>query len=255
MRRRVAVLGVRAAILAVTLVIWEIAARPSGGVDLIAPPSAIAAALFATVLRDEAIRSAIVFTLFEVLSAYALAVAGGLVLGLAIGSTEMARRSFYPVVLLLYAIPQVVMLPLVTLVFGIGPAAKIAFGFSHGVFPVLVNVIAGMRNVNPLYVRAATAMGARRADIIRHVIFPHMATSFFTGLRLAMTTTLLGVILAELYVSTAGVGYFTKLFAENFDPAPLFALIGVLAVMAIGLNELARGVERRFTHWRTASTS
>jgi hypothetical protein len=137
MSRRVAVLAARAVILAVTLVVWEVAARPSGGVDLIAPPSAIAGALFATVLRDEAIRNAILFTLFEVLSAYALAVAGGLVLGLAIGSTEMARRSFYPIVLLLYAIPQVVMLPLVTLVFGIGPAAKIAFGFSHGIFPVL----------------------------------------------------------------------------------------------------------------------
>jgi NitT/TauT family transport system permease protein len=77
-----------------------------------------------------------------------------------------------------------------------------------------------------------------------------MVGSFFTGLRLAMTMTLLGVILAELYVSTAGVGYFTKLFAESFDPAPLFALIGTLAIMAIGLNEIVRTIERRFTRWK-----
>jgi ABC-type nitrate/sulfonate/bicarbonate transport system permease component len=77
-----------------------------------------------------------------------------------------------------------------------------------------------------------------------------MVSSFFTGLRLAMTMTLLGVILAELYVSTMGVGYFTKLFAETFDPSPLFALIGTLALMAIGLNELVRVVERRFTRWK-----
>ena len=134
--------------------------------------------------------------------------------------------------------------------FGIGPAAKIAFGFSHGVFPVLVNVVAGMRNVNPLYLKSARAMGARRGDIIRHVMFPHMVASFFTGLRLAMTMTLLGVILAELYVSTTGVGYFTKLFAEDFNPAPLFALVGTLAAMAIGLNELVRAIERRFTRWK-----
>jgi NitT/TauT family transport system permease protein len=77
-----------------------------------------------------------------------------------------------------------------------------------------------------------------------------MVTSFFAGLRLSMTMTLLGVILAELYVSTSGVGYFTKLFAESFDPAPLFALIATLAVIAIALNETVRAVERRFTRWR-----
>jgi NitT/TauT family transport system permease protein len=151
---------------------------------------------------------------------------------------------------LLYAIPQVVLLPLFTLGFGIGPAAKIAFGFSHGIFPVLVNTIAGMRNVNPLYLKAAHAMGAGRSEIFRDVVFPHMVGSFFTGLRLAMTMTLLGVILAELYVSTAGIGYFTKLFAETFDPAPLFALIATLAIMAIGLNELVRVAERRLTRWK-----
>ena len=62
---------------------------------------------------------------------------------------------------------------------------------------------------------------------------------------------LLGVILAELYVSTSGVGYFTKLFAETFDPSPLFALIGTLALMAVGLNEIVRVIERRFTCWKS----
>jgi ABC-type nitrate/sulfonate/bicarbonate transport system permease component len=234
------------------VVLWEIAARLGGNSDLIAPPSSILRALFSDVLSDEAIRSAILIALFEVIAAYALAIVVGLTLGLAIGSTELGRRGLFPIILLLYAIPQVVLLPLFTLGFGIGPAAKIAFGFSHGVFPILVNVVAGMRNINPLYLKAAKAMGAKPYDIIRDVTFPHMIASFFTGLRLAMTMTLLGVILAELYVSTAGVGYYTKLFAETFDPSPLFALIGMLALIAIGLNECVRLIERRFTHW-TAS--
>ncbi|HYK78442.1 MAG TPA: ABC transporter permease [Micropepsaceae bacterium] len=232
------------------LVIWEFWARLAGNSELIAPPTSIARALFSDILSDAAIRSAIMLTLFEVVSAYALAVVVGLALGLAIGSTSLSRRSLFPIILLLYAIPQVILLPLFTLGFGIGPAAKIAFGFSHGVFPILVNVVAGMRNVNPLLLRAARSMGARPSDIIRNVTFPHMVASFFTGLRLAMTMTLLGVILAELYVSTAGVGYFTRLFAETFDPAPLFALIGTLAIMAIGLNEIVRKIERRFTRWK-----
>ena len=232
------------------LALWEFWTRLAGNSEFIAAPSAILRALFSDILSDAAIRSAIALTLFEVVCAYALAVVVGLALGLAIGSTSLSRRSLFPIVLLLYAIPQVILLPLFTLGFGIGPAAKIAFGFSHGVFPILVNVVAGMHNVNPLYLRAARSMGARRSDIIRNVTFPHMVASFFTGLRLAMTMTLLGVILAELYVSTAGVGYFTRLFAETFDPAPLFALIGTLAIMAIGLNEIVRTIERRFTRWK-----
>jgi len=242
--------GARWLIVLALLAVWEIWTRLAGGSDLIAPPSAILRALFTDILPDAEIRGAIALTIFEVAGAYALSVAGGLALGIAIGSTKLSHQALFPIVLLLYAIPQVVLLPLFMLGFGIGPEAKIAFGFSHGLFPILVNVVAGMQNMNPLYLNAARAMGARQSDIIRNLVFPHMVASFFTGLRLSMTMTLLGVILAELYVSMTGVGYFTKLFAESFDPAPLFALIGTLAVIAIVLNELVRIVERRFTRWK-----
>jgi ABC-type nitrate/sulfonate/bicarbonate transport system permease component len=249
--RQTKIIWARTTILLAVLVAWEIGTRLGENSDLVAAPTAILRALFLNILSDAEIRAAILLALLEVVAAYGLAVIVGLALGLAIGSSGMSRRALLPIVLLLYAIPQVVLLPLFTLGFGIGPEAKIAFGFSHGVFPVIVNVVAGMRNVDPLYLRAAQSMGARRADIFRDVTFPNMVTSFFTGLRLSMTMTLLGVILAELYVSTAGVGYFTKLFAETFDPAPLFALIGVLAAMAIVLNELVRTMERRVTRWKS----
>src|SRR5205085_2060380 len=200
----------------------------------------------------EQIRGALWTAVFEITAAYGLSVAGGLAIGLSVGWTKFGRHSLFPIVLLFYAIPQVVLLPLFTLGFGIGPAAKIAFGCSHGIFPVIVNTIAGIRNVSPLYVAAARSMGATRGDIIRNVIFPHMTGSFFAELRLAMTMTLLGVILAELYVSAGGIGYFTRQFAENFDPAPLFALITALALMAIGMNGMVRLAERRWNRWKAA---
>ena len=242
------VMLIRLGLIVLLLALWELYARFISTSSLVAGPSDVALAWWPKVLGEPGVRMAVLVTLVELVVAFTLSVVFGMLIGILVGLSNIGRRSVYPVVLLLYGIPQAILLPLFVLIFGLGPAGKIAFGFTHGIFPVIVTTIAGMRNVNPLYVRAATAMGAQRADIIRHVMFPHMATSFFTGLRLAMTTTLLGVILAELYVSTAGVGYFTKLFAENFDPAPLFALIGILAVMAIALNELARSVERRFTH-------
>ncbi len=232
------------------IVLWEIYARLFGNSSLIAPPSQVALALWPKVFGDPRVLAAVEMALVELLIAFALSVVAGTVLGVLIGLTDLGRRTAYPFVLLLYAIPQVILLPLFMLVFGIGPAGKIAFGFSHGIFPILVNTVAGMRNVNPLLVRGTAALGASRAQVVRYVMLPHMATTVFASLRLAMTMTLLGVILAELFVSTAGIGFFTQLYAENLQPAALLALIATLAVMAIVLNECVRVVEARFTRWK-----
>jgi NitT/TauT family transport system permease protein len=94
-------------------------------------------------------------------------------------------------------------------------------------------------------------MGASRWQIFRYVVFPHMVPSFFAGMRLGMTGVLLGVLLAELYVSTAGIGYFTSIFTQNLDSTKLLGLVSILAVMAIALNELVRRAEVHYSRWRT----
>ena len=102
-------------------------------------------------------------------------------------------------------------------------------------------------------VAVARSMGASRLLIFRRVVLPHMVPSLFSGLRLAMSATLLGVILAELYGSQAGIGYYTQVFTNSFDPAGMFALVAMLAVMAIILNEIVRRAERRASFWRVTS--
>jgi ABC-type nitrate/sulfonate/bicarbonate transport system permease component len=233
------------------LVLWELYARLFGDAALIAGPSQIVGAMGPKIFGNPKVVAAVELTLFELAVAYGLSVVCGVVIGIAIGLTEFGRRGLVPIVVMLYAVPQVVLLPLFVLMFGIGPACKIAFGFSHGIFPVIISTITGMRTVNPLFLRGARSMGASRYQTIRHVIFPNMVPAVFAGFRLAMTVTLLGVLLAELFVSTSGIGYFTQVFAETFNPAPLFALITVLTVMAVALNELVRLVEARFTRWKS----
>jgi len=83
------------------------------------------------------------------------------------------------------------------------------------------------------------------------VIFPHMIPTFFAGMRLGMTGVLLGVLLAELYVSTAGIGHYTEMFTQAFDPTKLLGLVSLLAAMAIALNEIVRRAEVHFGRWRT----
>jgi ABC-type nitrate/sulfonate/bicarbonate transport system permease component len=239
----------RLAVIAAMFGLWEMAARFLADPLFLSPPSRVIASLGA-LFDTPGIPAALALTLFELGTAFVLAVAIGLVLGLAIGLAPLARKSFFPIVLLLYGMPQITILPLFILLFGIGAASKVAFGVTHGVFPVTVTVVAGVQNLKPILLVSARAMGASRWQIFRHVIFPHMVPSFFAGMRLGMSGVLLGVLLAELYVSVAGIGYFTTLFTQNFDPTKLFGLVGVLAAMAIVLNAVVRRAEIHFAKWR-----
>jgi ABC-type nitrate/sulfonate/bicarbonate transport system permease component len=240
---------VRLAVIVLILLLWEIAARWFIDPLFISPPSKVFTSLGA-VWRTNGVPAALRLTLFELAVAFAIAVVIGLGVGLAVGLNPFARRSLTPIILLLYGLPQITILPLFILYFGIGAPSKIAFGVTHGMFPIMLTVIAGVQNLKPILLTSARSMGAGRWQILRWVIFPHMIPSFFAGMRLGMTGVLLGVLLAELYVSTAGIGHFTTMFTENFDPTKLFGLIAMLAAMAIALNEIVRRAETHFSRWR-----
>ena len=240
----------RLLVVALLFGIWEIAARFWIDRMFLSPPSIVFPSLY-LVLSTPGIPAALRITFFELSIAFVLAILIGVAIGLSVGLSRFAHKSFMPIILLLYGTPQITILPLFILYFGIGPASKIAFGVTHGMFPIMVTVIAGVQNIKPILLTSANSMGANRWQIFRWVIFPHMIPSFFSGMRLAMTGVLLGVLLAELYVSTAGIGYFTTLFTQNFDPTKLLGLISMLAAMAIVLNELVRRAEIRFSRWRS----
>jgi NitT/TauT family transport system permease protein len=241
----------RLGVVVLLLIVWEIAARWFIDPLFLAPPSQVIMEL-PDMFGTEGVPAALRITLYELAVAFIIAVVIGLVVGLAVGLQPFARRSFMPIILLLYGTPQVTILPLFILLFGIGTASKIAFGVTHGMFPITVTIVAGVQNLKPILLTSAKSMGASRWQVLRYVIFPHMIPSFFTGMRLGMTGVLLGVLLAELYVSTAGIGYFTTLFTQNFDPTKLLGLVGVLAAMAIVLNEIVRRAEVHFARWRSA---
>lgn len=241
---------VRIGIVLLIFAAWEIAARWFVDPMFIAPPSKVLMGI-GSVIDTPGVPAALRITFFELAVAFALSVVIGLAVGLAVGLSSFGNRTFFPIVLLLYGLPQITILPIFILYFGIGAGSKIAFGVSHGIFPIAITVVAGVQNLKPILLTSARSMGASNWHILRYVIFPHMIPSFFAGMRLGMTGVLLGVLLAELYVSTAGIGYFTSLFTHNFDPTKLFGLIGMLAAMAIVLNELVRRAEIHFSRWHS----
>jgi ABC-type nitrate/sulfonate/bicarbonate transport system permease component len=241
----VARLGVVGAI----LVAWEAGARLFGDPLFISPPSRVLVAMV-HLAGDKEVVSAVILTCWELIVAFALSLIVGLAVGLIVGLHRFTRASIYPIILLLYAMPLATVLPLFVIVFGIGAASKIAFGVSHGVFPIIMAVAAGVQNIKPILLTSARSMGASRRQILVSIVFPHMLPSLFTGMRLGMSAVLLGVLLAELYVSQSGVGYLTSMFTQTFQPQYLFALVAILAAIAVALNELCRMSERRLGRWQ-----
>jgi NitT/TauT family transport system permease protein len=239
----------RLAVVVALFALWEVSARYWIDPMFMSPPSKVVASL-GDLWDTTGVPNALRITFWELSIAFIIAVAIGLVLGLAVGLSRFGNRSFMPIILLLYGTPQITILPLFILYFGIGPPSKIAFGVTHGVFPIVVTIVAGVQNIKPILMTAARSMGANRWQIFRWVIFPHMIPTFFAGMRLGMSGVLLGVLLAELYVSTAGIGYFTQMFTQAFDPAKLLGLVSILAAMAIVLNEIVRRAEIHFGRWR-----
>jgi ABC-type nitrate/sulfonate/bicarbonate transport system permease component len=229
--------------------LWEAWARAAADPLFFSPPSAVLAALW-DMFADRSLLAAFAATLWQLGLAFALAVLAGSLAGFLIGLNRISLRSLYPMILMAYAIPQTTILPLFILTFGAGAASKVAFGFTHGTFPIVISVIAGMQGIKPALVKCARSMGAGKVQILRLVVLPCVVPSLFTGMRLGMSATLLGILLAELYVTSAGIGRYAHIFTDTFQPAKLFALIGALAAMAVILNETMRRMEIRHGRWR-----
>ncbi len=241
--------ALRIGVILMALLVWEVGARLYNDQDFLAPFSQSFMALGHVLSEMEIIR-ALGMMSWQLAVAFAMSLGAGLMLGMLVGINRPTFLTFFPIIVIAYATPQITILPLFVLIFGIGPAVKVAFGFSHGFFPIIVNVIAGTQNINPTLLASAKSMGASRWQIYRYLVFPHLVPSLFTGMRLGMTATLLGVILAELYATRKGIGYFTTHYSESFEPHNLFALVALIAAAAIILNEILRRAERHFDKWR-----
>jgi ABC-type nitrate/sulfonate/bicarbonate transport system permease component len=239
----------RTGIVMLLLVLWELGARWGGDSLFIAPPSKALVALWG-LFGDSGVMAAVGLVLWELLVAFVLSISLGLAIGLGVGLNRFCRNAIYPIILMLYACPLAPLLPLFVLLFGIGPASKIAFGFSHGIFPIIVTVASSVQNSDPSLTKAARSMGANGRQRLWNIVFPLIMPAFFTGTRLAMTGVLFGVLLAELFVSSAGVGFYTSQFTNSFQPQKLFALIAILTAIAVTLNGICRRAEAHFSRWR-----
>jgi len=236
----VKVLAWRAAILLGSLIVWEAVARPLNPVLYIAPSRLPAALVRMLNVRDlPPLPEHVWLTVTEIVAAYALALAAGLWLGFLLGLRRTLGRIYEPLLAALYAVPSVVWYPSLMLFFGLGPASKVAFGVLLGVFPIVLSVLAGIRQVPQHLVTVAVSMGAGPAVVFRKVMLPAMASTMVGGLRAGLALSVVGVLVGEILGARAGLGYvinyaYGLLMTEEYAVLVMLVAAAVLAIDGAG---------------------
>ena len=164
----------------------------------------------------------------------------------------MLRNLLLPVFSSLYAVPIVILYPIFTAWFGIGSESKIAFAGIYGFFPVMLSTAAGIRTIDPQYLLAARSMGATLPQQITRVIIPASIPTVLAGLRLGGALAIIGVVVAEMLTSSAGIGYLVTRYRTMLDSPRVFAAILMILVLSVLFDLIARAVERRTLVWQTA---
>src|SRR5205807_10431698 len=155
-----------------------------------------------------------------------------------------------PFVDTLNAVPRVTLLPLIIIWCGIGIWSKVLVVFLGAVIPILINTQSGVKTSEARFIRVARSFSASRMKIFSSIILPGTVPFIFTGLKYGAGRALLGVVVGELYASTAGLGHMIAEAGNTFQTDTLF--FGVLLFTATGLvtTGVLDVVERRFERWR-----
>ncbi|HEY9207397.1 MAG TPA: ABC transporter permease [Candidatus Methanoperedens sp.] len=142
------------------------------------------------------------------------------------------------------------LLPIFLLFLGLGEASKIAIVFYGATWHILINTITGVKNVDPIYIKAAKSMGVSDKDLFRKIILPASTPSIVAGARLGAKTALLVVIAAEMIGAKSGLGFFVQNAQFNFMIPEMFAGILTLSILGLAVNYLLVWIEKKATSWK-----
>lgn len=184
-------------------------------------------------------------TMIELLLGYLFAVILGLIVGFILGMHRFSREVMEPFVLNIYAIPKVTLFPIFLFIFGLGMESKIAFGFFHGIFPIIILSMNAIKDIEEVYIKVGRSFRLSQIKIFKEIVFPSVLPSLMTGLRLGFNLTFLGVILGEMTASRSGLGYMLMKSEAAFYMEKIISIILVLAVIAITVNFIYYTIERK----------
>lgn len=248
-RENLLVIALRAGLLVVILGAWELASGTIVSPFWVSSPTQILHA-FVEMVQSGALPRAILATVLVASAGFVLGTLIGVGLGVLFGVNRVVARVLDPYLTGLYSLPRVALVPLFILWFGLGFEMKVIFTALLVFFPIFMNTLAGIRDVDDDLIDVIRVMGASRRDTIVKVLVPSALAWVFAGLRISVPFALIGAVLAEMFSSSQGLGYLISNTANQFDTAGLFAALGVTTALGLALDWVVALVERRVLRWQ-----
>jgi NitT/TauT family transport system permease protein len=234
------------------LLIWQGASGRLVDSFFISNPVDVGARLYRWTV-DGSIFGHVGATLYATAMGFIIGSVGGALLGVWLGVSPFASRLLSPYLNALNALPKVALAPLFVLWFGLGIESKIALAAVLVLFLVFLNTFAGVREVDQDLIDGARLMRATRAQVILKVVIPSAMSWVFAGLKIAMPYALIGAVLGEMIAANRGLGYLVQFSGSQFDTAGVFAVLFVIALLAVALNYLVDVMQSRMERWRVVS--
>jgi putative hydroxymethylpyrimidine transport system permease protein len=232
---------------------WELAARwdwISNALNiedfLVPAPSDIARSLW----EDRSLLGSNAWvTLKEVVFGFAIAAVAGIGFALLIHLSETARRAVYPLLIASQTIPIIILAPILVVWFGFGLTPKLVIVALICFFPITVNMLDGLRSVDPDLTKMLRSLGAGRLQRLWRAEIPTALPYAFSGARVAITISVIGAVFAEYVGSSEGLGHLINQAQAQLLTARSFAAVVVLSAMAILLFALVSLIERKVITW------
>ncbi|TDE00211.1 ABC transporter permease [Jiangella asiatica] len=188
-------------------------------------------------------------SLQTVLGGWLLAIVIGVPLGSAMGSSKIVDTLAGPVFNVLRPIPPIAWIPLAIVWFGIGQGARFFVVFLAAAIPCVINAREGVRQVDPVLLRAARTLGAGTLTTVRRVALPSAAPLTFTGIRLSLGNAWMTLVGAELVAASAGLGFLLLDARRSLQPDLLFAAMLVIGLLGALFGAGMRWLEPRLVPW------
>ncbi|RIK36837.1 MAG: nitrate ABC transporter permease, partial [Chloroflexi bacterium] len=210
-------------LLAFAVALWEMLVRVRDTPRWFFPPPS--AVVHEAVTSRSLLWSHTWTTLQEIIVGFSIAVLFGCAVAIAIASSALVRRSLLPIVIATQAVPIIALAPILLIWFGYGMTPKVIVVVLTCFFPIVINLVDGLRAVDVDAVNLLRSMGARRAQILRIVRVPSAVPYLFSGLRIAASVSVIGAIVGEWVGASSGLGYLMTRSAAQFQTARLFAAV------------------------------
>ena len=240
--------AIRILLIAVLFAVW-LATSALGWTNLIivASPGSVIQALIKDFPR---FAEGLSVTLAEIGASIAIGSTAGVAVGLVAGRFGALARLAAPILTAVFAVPLIVLYPLLLAWVGIGWPSKILFGVLSGFFPIALNTLTSVQRVDPRFALMARAMGATEMQIFVRVIARLALPGIVSGLRIGTALTVIGVVVTEMLASTAGLGYLIAYHTTLFDTGHVYLGIALALVVVLVLNHALGTLERRLGVWR-----